>query len=77
MQDLAARAGKATSCIGEAPWEAKAIAVINNIIDPDYKCQAILGAIKRAHIPWSPKIQALVDDALVKYKNHPRYSDVL
>lgn len=35
FQDLAERSGKIMSCLGEAPWEAKAIAVIACIRDPE------------------------------------------
>ncbi len=35
-----------------------------------YKCRAILDAMRRAHIPWSESMQALVDQGLAL--KHPR-----
>ncbi len=35
-----------------------------------YKCRAILDAMRRAYIPWSPDMEALVKEGLAL--DHPR-----
>ena len=71
LQDLAERSGKMRSHLGEAPWEAKAIAVIQCINDPEFKGRAILDAMMRAHTPFSPDMEALVELGLSL--RHSRY----
>ncbi|KAL3872886.1 hypothetical protein ACJMK2_036067 [Sinanodonta woodiana] len=70
VKDLLERCGRVTSYIGEAPWEAKARAVIDCIRDPGQRCEGVLEVIKWAPIPWSSGVEKLVKESLTL--NHPK-----
>ncbi|XP_013416071.1 kinetochore-associated protein 1-like [Lingula anatina] len=74
IEDLLTRTGQFRSDYGEAPWEAKAIAVIGCIKDPGYKCQGILKVMLQAYIPWTPATEALVQEGLAL--DHPRVAEL-
>ncbi|KAK3578691.1 hypothetical protein CHS0354_008549 [Potamilus streckersoni] len=70
VKDLLERCGRVMSYIGEAPWEAKARAVIDCIRDPGQRCEGVLEVIKWAPIPWSSGVEKLVKETLTL--NHPK-----
>ncbi|CAH1790791.1 unnamed protein product [Owenia fusiformis] len=64
IQDLLERFRTVSLYRGDSHWEAKAIAVIHCIKEPEYKCLSILLAMKQAYIPLSSDMDALVQEGL-------------
>lgn len=62
ITDLLDRSGRTMSYF--ASWEPKVTVMINCISNQQYKCSAILEAMKIAPIPWSTEIDNLVQQGL-------------
>ncbi|XP_062607681.1 kinetochore-associated protein 1-like, partial [Saccostrea cucullata] len=74
VKDLLERSMGLTSFYGEAPWEAKVIAVIGCIKDPRSKCEAILETMKMARIPLSAQIEKLIQEGMEL--EHPKATEI-
>ncbi|XP_022332534.2 kinetochore-associated protein 1-like [Crassostrea virginica] len=74
VKDLLERSMGMTSFYGEAPWEAKVIAVISCIKDPKSKCEAIMETMKMARIPLSAQIEKLIQDGMEL--EHPKATEI-
>ncbi|KAJ8308212.1 hypothetical protein KUTeg_013086 [Tegillarca granosa] len=64
VKDLLSRQGRVAYSWGMPAWEPKVIAVIACITDPKSKIEAILETMKFAPIPWSEKIEEMVQSGL-------------
>lgn len=74
VKDLLERSMGMTSFYGEAPWEAKVIAVIGCIKDPRSKCEAIMETMKMARIPLSAQIEKLIQEGMEL--EHPKATEI-
>ncbi|WAR18487.1 KNTC1-like protein [Mya arenaria] len=64
LQDLLERYGQVQSFGGETAWEAKSAAILDCITDVEQKINGILEVMQFAPIPWSSRVEQLVQASL-------------